>query len=87
MQILQTIVSYLAIAAAFITSLFPQGDLTMIPYTNDYDIPDSIPAPTAKAEIEINVNTANTLETVILFLKITTEASSKKAPNNTSQAL
>ena len=29
------------------------------------NIPDSIPAPTAKAEIEINVNTANTLETVI----------------------
>lgn len=51
------------------------------------NIPDSIPAPTAKAEIEINVNTANTLETVILFLKITTEASSKKAPNHTSQAL
>ena len=44
MQILQTIVSYLAIAAAFITSLFPKGDLTMIPFTNDYKLPDSIPA-------------------------------------------
>ena len=43
MQILQTIISYLAIAAAFISSLFPQGDLTMVPYTNDYEIPDSIP--------------------------------------------
>ncbi len=43
MQILQTIVSYLAIAAAFISSLFPQGDLVLIPYTNDYKIPESIP--------------------------------------------
>ena len=43
MQILQTIVSYLAIAAAFITSLFPQGDLKLIPFTNDYEIPDTIP--------------------------------------------
>lgn len=43
MQILQTIVSYLVIAAGFITSLFPTGDLTMIPYTNDYKIPESIP--------------------------------------------
>ncbi len=43
MQILQTIVSYLVIAAGFITSLFPSGDSTMIPYTNDYKIPDSIP--------------------------------------------
>ena len=43
MQILQTIVSYLVIAAGFITSLFPTGDLTMVPYTNDYKIPESIP--------------------------------------------
>ncbi len=43
MQILQTIVSYLAIAAAFITSLFPKGDITMIPFANDYTIPESIP--------------------------------------------
>ena len=43
MQILQTIVSYLAIAAAFISSIFSWGDATMIPYTNDYKIPDSIP--------------------------------------------
>ncbi len=43
MQILQTIVSYLAIAAAFITSLFPSGGSAMVPYTNDYKIPDSIP--------------------------------------------
>ncbi len=43
MQILQTIISYLAIAAAFISSLFSWGDLEMIPFTNDYKIPDSIP--------------------------------------------
>ena len=43
MQILQTIISYLAIAAAFISSLFPQGDIKMIPFTNDYKIPDTIP--------------------------------------------
>ena len=43
MNILQTIVSYLAIAAAFISSIFSWGDSTMIPYTNDYKIPDSIP--------------------------------------------
>ncbi len=42
MQILQTIISYLVIAAGFITSLFPKGDLTMVPYKNDYKIPDSI---------------------------------------------
>ncbi len=43
MNVLQTIISYLAIAAAFITSLFPTGDSAMIPYKNDYKIPDSIP--------------------------------------------
>ncbi len=43
MQILQTIISYLAIAAAFISSIFSFGDSTFIPYTNDYIIPDSIP--------------------------------------------
>ena len=43
MQVLQTIISYLAIAAAFITSLFPQGDLKLIPFSNDYNIPDTIP--------------------------------------------
>ncbi len=43
MNILQTIISYLAIAAAFITSIFSFGDSAMIPYTNDYEIPDSIP--------------------------------------------
>ncbi len=43
MQILQTIVSYLVIAAGFITSLFPSGDPAMIPFTNDYKIPDTIP--------------------------------------------
>jgi len=43
MQILQTIISYLAIAAAFITSLFPKGDVTMTPFSNEYDIPEVIP--------------------------------------------
>ncbi|MBR2315832.1 MAG: glycoside hydrolase [Clostridia bacterium] len=43
MQILQTIISYLAIAAAFISSIFSWGETEMIPYTNDYTIPDSIP--------------------------------------------
>ncbi len=43
MQILQTVVSYLAIAAAFISSIFSWGDASMIPYTNDYKIPDTIP--------------------------------------------
>ena len=44
MQILQTIISYLAIAAAFVSSLFSWGETAMIPYTNDYELPDSIPA-------------------------------------------
>ncbi len=44
MQILQTIISYLVIAAGFITSLFPKGDSTMVPFSNDYNIPESIPA-------------------------------------------
>ena len=43
MQLLQTIISYLAIAAAFITSLFPQGATDMVAFKNDYTIPESIP--------------------------------------------
>ena len=43
MQILQTIISYLAIAAAFISSVFSGGEVAMIPFANDYEIPDSIP--------------------------------------------
>ena len=43
MNIIQTIISYLAIAAAFISSFFSWGEATMIPYTNDYTIPESIP--------------------------------------------
>ena len=43
MQILQTIISYLAIAAAFISSLFSWGETSMIPYKNEYTVPDSIP--------------------------------------------
>ena len=44
MNILQTIISYLAIAAAFISSFFSWGDAAMIPFRNDYKIPDSNPA-------------------------------------------
>ena len=43
MQIIQTIISYIAVAAAFISSVFSFGDSSFIPYTNDYEIPDSIP--------------------------------------------
>lgn len=44
MQILQTIVSYLAIAGAFLSSVFSVGDPTMIPFTNAYEIPETIPS-------------------------------------------
>ncbi|MBP3559092.1 MAG: alpha-L-rhamnosidase N-terminal domain-containing protein [Clostridia bacterium] len=43
MQLLQTIISYLVIAGACISSFFSWGDLEMIPYSNDYKIPESIP--------------------------------------------
>ena len=43
MRIIQTIISYLAIAGAFISSVFPSGDLTMVKFTNNYTIPDTIP--------------------------------------------
>ncbi len=58
MQILQTIISYIAIAAAFITSVFSFGDTTMIPYTNDYEIPGSIPGYSVIATEEKNDWTA-----------------------------
>ena len=44
MNILQTIVSYLAIASAFISSFFSWGEAEMIPFKNDYSIPEAIPA-------------------------------------------
>ncbi len=44
MQILQTVISYIAIAAAFVSSLFSWGENEMIPYENDYTVPDSIPS-------------------------------------------
>lgn len=44
MQIIQTIISYLAIAAAFVASLFSVGEAAFVSYTNDYDIPESIPS-------------------------------------------
>ena len=43
MQILQTIISYLAIAAAFISSVFSFGNSALIPFANDYEIPENIP--------------------------------------------
>ncbi len=43
MNILQTIISYFAIAAGFISSIFSWGDAVMIPFTNDYEIPENIP--------------------------------------------
>ena len=43
MQLLQTIISYLVIAGACISSFFSWGDSEMIPYSNDYKIPESIP--------------------------------------------
>ena len=43
MQIIQTIISYIAIAAACISSIFSWGDSALIPYNNEYTIPESIP--------------------------------------------
>ena len=43
MNIIQTIISYLAIAAAFISSVFSFGESEMKPFTNDYEIPETIP--------------------------------------------
>ncbi len=43
MQIIQTIISYLVIAAGFVTSLFSWGNNAFVPYTNDYVIPETIP--------------------------------------------
>ena len=54
MNIIQTIISYLAIAAAFISSIFSWGDSAMIPYTNNYEIPDSIPGYSVISDEEKN---------------------------------
>ncbi len=43
MQVLQTVISYIAIAAAFVSSIFSVGEKDMIAYTNEYDIPENIP--------------------------------------------
>ncbi len=43
MQIIQTIISYLAIAGAFLSSLFSWGEPVLVLYTNDYTVPDDIP--------------------------------------------
>ncbi|MBQ8178050.1 MAG: alpha-L-rhamnosidase N-terminal domain-containing protein, partial [Clostridia bacterium] len=43
MRFLATIVSYIYIAIAFISSLFSWGSAEMVPFRNDYTIPESIP--------------------------------------------
>jgi len=43
MRFLTTIVSYLAIAVAFLSSIFSWGHSEMIPFRNNYEIPTSIP--------------------------------------------
>lgn len=43
MDIIQTIISYLAIASAFVSSIFSPAGTAVIPFLNDYEIPDSIP--------------------------------------------
>ena len=43
MNIIQTIISYFAIAGAFISSIFSGGNMEITPFTNDYEIPGSIP--------------------------------------------
>ena len=43
MNVLQTIISYLAIASAFISSCFSWGATELIPYKNNYEIPENIP--------------------------------------------
>ena len=58
MQILQTIISYLAIAAAFLSSVFSWGKPEMIPFANDYTVPDSIPEYSAISTEEKNDWTA-----------------------------
>ena len=44
MELLQQIISYLAIAAAFLSSIFSWGSKEMKPFLNDYELPDTIPA-------------------------------------------
>ncbi len=43
MQFIQTIISYLAIAAAFLSSVFSVPNTELVAFTNDYEIPESIP--------------------------------------------
>ena len=43
MNIIQTIISYLAIVGACIASVFSFGNSEVTPFSNDYEIPDSIP--------------------------------------------
>ena len=43
MRFLATIVSYIYIAVAFLTSIFSCGDLQMVSFRNEYQIPSSIP--------------------------------------------
>lgn len=44
MRIIQTIISYFAIASALLSSLFSFGEPVLKPYSNEYQIPESLPA-------------------------------------------
>lgn len=44
MRFLTTIVSYLAIAGAFLSSIFSFGKVDMVPFRNEYIIPENVPA-------------------------------------------
>ncbi len=44
MRFLTTIVSYLAIAVAFLSSIFSFGKVNIVPFRNEYSIPENIPA-------------------------------------------
>ena len=44
MRIIQTIISYFAIASALLASLFSFGEPVLKPYSNEYQIPESLPA-------------------------------------------
>ena len=54
MRFLTTIVSYLAIAVAFLSSIFSWGSKEMIPFRNNYSLPSEIPEYTVLSSEEKN---------------------------------
>ena len=54
MRFLTTIVSYLAIAIAFLSSIFSWGSKEMIPFRNNYSLPSEIPEYTVLSSEEKN---------------------------------